>query len=75
MAGRLSEGGAQLLRGTVVVGDEARFAAQPLHQPLGTDLAGLDVAWKMHAADHALPREMGSALQELLAARGQHVGQ
>ncbi|HEX6398828.1 MAG TPA: hypothetical protein VFZ95_15495 [Steroidobacteraceae bacterium] len=75
MAGPLSERGAQLLRGTVAVGDERGVATQASDQPGRAALAGVEIAGKVHAAHHALPRVVRGACQQLLASLGQHVGQ
>jgi hypothetical protein len=75
MARSLSQRGAQFPRGQLPIGDEGGIATHPLHQPGGAALAGLQVARKMHAAHHALPRVFGRTCQQLRTTLGQHVGQ
>jgi hypothetical protein len=65
----------QLLRCQVSIGDEGGIATHPLHQPGGAALAGFEVARKMHAAHHPLPRVFRGPCHELRAAPGQHVRQ
>jgi hypothetical protein len=75
VAGSLSQGGAQVLRGAVAVGDERGIAPHALHEPRRALLAGFEIAGKMHAAHHALPRVFRRARQQLLAPLRHHVGQ
>jgi hypothetical protein len=75
VAGTLSQRGAQLLRGPVAVGDERGVLTQAFDQPGRAALARLQIARKVHAADHALPRVLRRARQQLRAPLGQHVGE
>jgi hypothetical protein len=75
VAGSLSQRRAHLPRGLFAGRDEARIAPHPLHEPGRALPAGFQVARKVHAAHHALPRVFCRARQQLRAAFGQHIGQ
>jgi len=75
VAGSLSKRGAQFLRSPVAIRDEGGIATQAHHQPGRAALASVQVAGKMHTADHALPCVFRRARQQLRAPLGQHVRQ
>jgi hypothetical protein len=67
--------GPQFPRGAVAIGDEGGSVPQSRDEPRGAALAGRDIAGEVHTANHALPRESGGALQQVVAALRNHVGE